>query len=504
MTMKNTSKLIQSIIILATIAVILFALIQLTQHGYDPPSLNDHLIVEHKDLIHHTYNGRNIESLSEIEDIQTLFKTVQQQLEQQNNALTDINNRLTKLEQNTVSTNTNTLQITDSHKDNIKTTDNNNENAPTNIIYNNPLNNLQCQNAIIDLENININELIDEHVQHIACTKHQSWQPHIWTREGIGSLIAHRCYRPHTPVRTIDKYMTIIRNNKSFSAKNNNLDIPIYYHMPKCASSSTAGMLQEHFNFHQHWVDGPEINHNNIYTNCGFTFVRNPIHRFISGYYTINNMLWRDCLDINGKKTFSNHTIKKWDKFQFIRMIGEPQRFQMYIEEMFKDPYYFGKTLPFRHTGSQMYFLSNWYGSDIQFFGRVEKFEEHWNKLMEFENCKWFKNNMKRGVDKIEVPNSMYHYGFYGPTLWRKSNGEKKEYVDALGIRANLEKMYDGNTANRVDPNDILAPAYYFINEKTFNKIVKYFWQDFVCFGYPTDYNSFKKYVEKFVNPNDM
>ncbi len=98
----------------------------------------------------------------------------------------------------------------------------------------------------------------------------------------------------------------------------------------------------------------------------------------------------------------------------------------------------------------------------------------------------------------------MYHYGFYGPTLYRKSNGEKKEYVNALGLRNSLEKMYGGNKEGRVDANDMLAPAYYFMTEETFNRIIQYFWQDFVCFGYPTDYASFRKYVSGFVNPNDL
>merc|ERR1711879_121101 len=197
--------------------------------------------------------------------------------------------------------------------------------------------------------------------------------------------------------------------------------------------------------FYQFWIDGPEQNHETVYTNCGFTFVRNPIERFISGYYTINNMLWREVRDNNDRKTFQNHTVEKWDRYKFVRIIGEPQRFEMYLEEMMASPYHFGKTLPFRHTGSQMYFLSSWYGSDIQFFGRVEKMVDHWNEMISMEGCQWMRNHF--GVEegeKMDVGNAMYHYGFYGETLYKKSNGEKKEYVDALGMRDNLEKMYGG------------------------------------------------------------
>jgi len=216
-------------------------------------------------------------------------------------------------------------------------------------------------------------------------------------------------------------------------------------------------------------------------------------------------MLWREVRDNNDVKTFQNHTVEKYDRYKFVRIIGEPQRFEMYLEEMMASPYHFGKTLPFRHTGSQMYFLSSWYGSDIQFFGRVEKMEDHWNEMISQQNCHWMKDHF--GVEdgeKMDVGNAMYHYGFYGETLYKKSNGEKKEYVDALGMREHLEKMYGGKRNERVNADDILAPAYYFLTEDMYDKIVNYFWQDFICFGYPTDYVNFQNYVQQFVDPRDL
>ena len=436
--------------------------------------------------------------------MQSRFTQIENQLQEQNQQINNLHGRLQKLETASNSLPINNDNINDDNNDNNDFKENSfGYKSPSDIMYDNPMDNPECQNAILELEDIDIDKLIESHSKHIPCTHKQNWRPTIWTREGVGSLINHHCYRPHTPIRTTNDYNNIIQDGLSLSKKENGIDVPVYYHMPKCASSSTAGMLSDHFDFKQQWYDGPPSNHETVYTQCGFTFVRNPIERFISGYYTINNMLWRECLDDNGVKTFTNHTVQKYKEYDFIGIIGEPQRFEAYIDTMFTDPYHFGKVLPFRHTGSQMFFMSTWHGSDIHFWGRVEKYEDHFNQLMEFENCKWFKENMKQETEKIEVPNSMYHYGFYGPTLWRKANGEKKEYVDALGMRKTLEKMYSGKKNERVDANDILAPAYYFINERIYNKIVKYFYQDFVCFGYPTDFENFKKYVQGFVHPDD-
>ena len=131
--------------------------------------------------------------------------------------------------------------------------------------------------------------------------------------------------------------------------------------------------------------------------------------------------------------------------------------------------------------------------------------EDHWNEMIQMDECRWIRERM--GLEEgesMEVGNAMYHYGFYGETLWKKADGEKKEYVDALGMRENLEKMYGGNRKDRVDANDILAPAYYFLTEELYDKIVNFFWQDFVCFGYSTDYANFKKYVAQFADPRDL
>ena len=311
------NKLIQGIVILAALTVVLVTLLQLSRHGYDAPEYSEHLIVDVN---------------NDASDIESRFNELQKQLQQQKTIIHDLNNRLQSIEQSKSNKDDDEIGYTTS----------------TNVITDNPLNNKQCQNAILDLEDIDIDKLIKAHSPHIPCTKHQIWRPSIWTREGVGSLINRKCYRPHTPIRTTNDYNDIIKTNASLLAKQKKKSVPVYYHMPKCASSSTASMLADHFDFKQQWVDGPDTNHAPVHTQCGFTFVRNPIERFISGYYTINNMLYRELKDENGRKTFSNHTNEKYKDYKFIRVIGEPQRFETYIEEMFADPYHFGKVLPFR------------------------------------------------------------------------------------------------------------------------------------------------------------
>ena len=117
--------------------------------------------------------------------------------------------------------------------------------TPTDAIHGNPMNNLQCANAILEHDNIDIDALLKEHLHQIRCTKHQDTVPSVWTREAVGALLNHECYRPHTPLRTTNEFWAMINNQTSESAKEQGTDVPVYFHMPKCASSTTATMLKK-------------------------------------------------------------------------------------------------------------------------------------------------------------------------------------------------------------------------------------------------------------------
>ena len=113
--------------------------------------------------------------------------------------------------------------------------------------------------------------------------------------------------------------------------------------------------------------------------------------------------------------------------------MGEPQRFEMFLDEMMKRPFWFYGVVPLRHTASQTYFLSTFYGSNIDFIGKVEHYNDHWVKLLNHDKCKWFKNktNIMQHADIEHVVQGMYHYGFDIPFYSRTDKRRKyKEYID--------------------------------------------------------------------------
>ncbi len=270
------------------------------------------------------------------------------------------------------------------------------------------------------------------------------------------------------------------------STQHYNTTHPVFYHIPKSASSSTASMTTDFFNFGSKWVARHEIiRHPYNYTTCGFAFVRHPIQRFISGYYTINAMIFSE----NGLK-FLNHTNAKYaGKYKFISIFGEPQRFETFLDELIENPFLFYAQVPFRHISSQTYFLSNFYGSNIDFIGKVENYNTHWIELLNYKDCsKWFRNERNIVANSKDIErtiNGMYHYGFDADFYQQTSKRIKyKEYIEAMCM--NL----------MIDNNYTLPPIYHLMTKEIYDKIVYFFYQDFVCFDYKHDFNNFVKNVK--------
>ena len=133
-------------------------------------------------------------------------------------------------------------------------------------------------------------------------------------------------------------------------------------------------------------------------------------------------------------------------KLSFLTVTGEPQRFKAFLDDLLKAPHVWGVEDPLKHVSSQSYFLSNWYGSDISFFGRVEHYGEHWKELMNEPECHWFrdlyKGNDAVDLEEYEVSHALFHYGTMGLSMYRSRDDRSKDYVDALGMREGLERMY--------------------------------------------------------------
>eukprot|EP01083_Nonionella_stella_P220525 788896_1 len=132
------------------------------------------------------------------------------------------------------------------------------------IIYGNPLLLPQCRNALhSDLpRNSDLNNFINEN----------EW---ILTQERLSRAILD----DHTPTFLMDqaKIHHTLRNT------NETINNATYVNIEKSASSVMSEVAKR-MNMTQQAVTPGDY----VQTLCGFTFVRNPISRFVSGYYSVH------------------------------------------------------------------------------------------------------------------------------------------------------------------------------------------------------------------------
>lgn len=332
------------------------------------------------------------------------------------------------------------------------------------VIYENPIQKDQCRNALIYKENVNISKLVKGN------------NDIVWSREYLGFQKHFARLHHQSEIRFP------IKHNLEF-----NESLPIYYKIPKSASSSTIGNLKMFIGdkfetksrfYNMKFDDEYQV----IHTKCGFTFVRNPIHRFISGYYTINKALYnRDKMN-SFTKNISNRFDRLIDAgFNFIYKLNEPDRLITFVQDMINNPYLFTTINPMDHIRSQVSTLYNtFFGSDIQFIGKVEYFDKHWKLLI--NHCEWFKQELQDNTNFTNITIKHAMNGFGSP------NNLKYNMNEYENVMMN-EKYY----------NKTLSPAYYIItkNETLYNILIDYFWQDFICFDYKPDFNQFKDYVNQ-------
>ncbi|ETO25146.1 hypothetical protein RFI_11996 [Reticulomyxa filosa] len=183
-----------------------------------------------------------------------------------------------------------------------------------------------------------------------------------------------------------------------------------------------------------------------------------------------------DCLKMiigGGGGSLENYRIIQ-SKFKFWNTTGEPQRFRTFVYEMIKHSNQFINLHPLEHATSLTASLSTFFGSDIHFVGRVEKFSEHWKILSQIDKCKDFvpyTNDMK-------IAHHMHLNGVHSPMPQRWT-------LDPLYV-----KWLSLDTLNVTESTKTQLPAYRAIDQDLFNAIVEHYWQDYVCFNYDYNYPS--------------
>eukprot|EP01083_Nonionella_stella_P107763 312524_1 len=355
------------------------------------------------------------------------------------------------------------------------------------ILYSNPLLDAQCRNAIVYKENIDIQSLLAQNMKRCpqCFANNHSANDIVWSRE----LIDFMQKRNGTSYHAIARLRVPSKSNYSSKARvlvpqlaTMNISVPTYYHLEKCASSSVYYNLVHSFGNQWDAVEekGFTLTHigqtYQMRTGCGYTFVRNPITRFIAGYYMINIHIYLQDQKMKNVSRFIE-AIKKHSgsnkTWSFLGKYTEPDRFLTFVDEMISNPYMFswgGGSMAHISTMTAKAFTV-FHNSDLQFIGKVEFMDEHWDILL--DRCSWFRKHLVNRTHRHANAN-------------KGQNMRRNAFRDMLGFTEYAMKNKTG-----------LYPAYYMVasNKTLYDLLVHYYWQDFVCFGYEPDFVEFKRFV---------
>lgn len=351
---------------------------------------------------------------------------------------------------------------------------------------------------------------------------------YLWSRESLDAYSKGKSFEPIFATWWIKKFKTIwIRVIKSGSTSiqwrlQTMPEIAMHEHPADPPSdqywnTSTMTLLMNKDRLLSEFYQDEYIKEMLETRKCMFVFVRNPVKRFISAYYHTNVFLYnhmghsieppmneQDALERNLeiKNVITMESIKHLHSFW--SELGEPQRVVKFIENMWNNPYEFmhSKTV-FPHSATQVgWFLGNAIGRYINFIGKVENFDADWQRLKE-------KCGLEDSEDE-EIKNAASGvHQLFDSWYWRKKGKQINLYAKMMGIEfkpRQLNVSFWKNNHDKIKWKDYLAPAYFVIanNETLYNKIVEYYWQDFVCLKYEINFESFRNSVLSKKNINQI
>ena len=162
--------------------------------------------------------------------------------------------------------------------------------------------------------------------------------------------------------------------------------------------------------------------------------------------------------------------------WRFIHIHGEPERFRTFVDEMVSAPHRFTKTGLHDHVMSATSIFQQHLGTedtDLRFIGKVENFEEDMAALKKV--CSdYFEPN-----DNM-LTHQMPGYGWSQPSSWSGNMEMYRSWIETMGLMPIYNYWKEHGNTDGV----MLPPAYFAIDETTYQKIVDFYIQDLKCFGY--------------------
>lgn len=423
--------------------------------------------------------------------------------------------------------------------------------SPDGVIHGDPTANPICQAALLQAENRDEQKILREYQEQqqrftVASSERSNERyrppknlPHeFWSRESLSATIAppgHNGLLMHGNIYTtgLSKLEWTLSNytststdtfNRSIrtlevipfplvgSSSNVSITIPTvaYLQIVKTGSSSIRAelkriekrarefaksedepMTDSYNNIDKNTPDATR-GHYKVQSDCFFTFVRDPLHRLISAYFTIHaNMVHASKNSPHVYQTVAQNA-------RFWKVKTEPERFRTFVRELQEQTHKF-VSLPFLvHAISMSGEASNWFGSGITFIGRQEQFSDHWDLLTnQDEVCRRALAGSSDPVPAADKKEQQQQDHKQQPLnhIMQRVDVERMLPTDLreiLGLSVNLRTGNNDTNSEgrRKGSKNYDLPQWKAIldDQELFNSIVEHYWQDYVCFGYNTSY----------------
>jgi len=255
------------------------------------------------------------------------------------------------------------------------------------------------------------------------------------------------------------------------------------------AKSEGKPMTDIHTKINENTPDATR-GHYKLQSDCFFTFVRDPLHRLISSYFTIHS-----CMEYEFK--MRPHAYQQVaQNARFWKVKTEPERFRTFVRELQEQTNRFVSLPVIEHAISMSGQVSTWFGSGITFIGRQERFSDHWDLLTnQDEVCRRALAGSSDPVvaaDKKEQQQQDHKQQPLTHAMKMVNQGLSTNLSESLGVSVNL-LMGNNNTNSQgrsKGSKNYDLPQWKAIlgDQELFNSIVEHYWQDYVCFGYTTSY----------------
>ena len=179
------------------------------------------------------------------------------------------------------------------------------------------------------------------------------------SRESYSTLFSHSHREKHYKTHSKRQHLTYFSKTKVQTPTGkgfNNTQTTSYFNIEKSASSTTTTYLQRQsgeYKFEQNIIDSNTL----VISNCSFTFVRDPLQRFVSAYYTVNRLMW-DVENHPERVQDHEHIATLRHLFKFLSVEGEPERFRAFVDDLSIESLFIFGSRHLQHMMSQSAILS--------------------------------------------------------------------------------------------------------------------------------------------------